>query len=102
VFLDNLKLSIQLYYFSLGWLVVPRFIVFRPKRAVIAGMKQTLDLLALSYEETPGNLTIDKTGTRIRIESALNITLLIFELRQNNNEKEAYLRRTLLKFLRNV
>lgn len=74
------------------------FVIFRSHDLTSELTKNTLDLLKLSYRQENDILTLDKTGTKLKIVKVAFISVMVFNLVEINSLKEKFITDTLVKY----
>jgi len=74
------------------------FVIFRSYDLTNELTKNTLNLLKLSYGQENDILTLDKTGTKIKIVKVGFVSVMILNFIDLNSLKEKYITDTLVKY----
>ncbi len=74
------------------------FVIFRSYGLTSELTKNTLDLLQLSYRQENDILTLDKTGTKLKIVKVGFASVMVFNFVEKNSSKEHYITDTLVKY----
>jgi len=75
------------------------FIIFRSYGLTSELTKNTLNLLKLNYKQESDILTLDKTGTKIKIVKLGLASVMLFNFfEEKNSSKEQYITDTLVKY----
>jgi len=97
---STLTLSIAAVLFIAGVALKKKnvFVIFRSYGLMNELIKNTLALLKLSYRQENDILTLDKTGTKLKIIKVGFISIMVFNLVETNSPKEKYITDTLIKY----
>lgn len=78
------------------------YLVRREPGEVLEGVKRTLRAMSLGYKEAPCIITVEATGTIVRVRGGLGLSMLSFQPQVTGSPKEAYIEATLVRFQAHV